>query len=631
MIPSKLPRCAALLLALLGLLVLLPGVAAAQGYGATVEVNVVTVDVEVRDAQGRQVTDLQRGDFQVFEDGQRMELTNFERVVRSAKLAAASAPGTSGPGPAPGAFTHQPPATEAAESRILVYVDNRHIHAPNRARALRQVREILATTHVPGEQVMVATEDLQLNVRLPFSDDSTAVAAVLDEIGRLPTWGLEQARTRATTIQATLTLQRDAIGLDQPCAQYVADPARGYAQNTRNEVIRTLSRLRFLINSLAGLPGRKALLYVSDGIPLQPGQEIFQVLFEICGGGAATSGVAIPDTLGGARGGPREGPSPGDRSDESATSSTSFPVFDASSLPPDRYRAQSAALDAASYDTTDELRRLAAHAAANRVAFYTLQASGLASLASADAALGAEDRLLQIPAVASGLVDNAKQPLVYLAHETGGRAMIDTNDFGRELGRMREGLATFYSLGYAPKHQGDGKEHRIEVSVKRPGIRLAYRRNYRDKGALEQTADRTLAALLHGYEDNPLAVTIEMLPSKELPNGHHLVTARLLVPLFKLATITHGDVHEAKLRVMVVAGEPGREATALRQVEVPIVVPHLQALTAFGQKYAYEVGMELTAGEHVVAFAVRDELGATTSFLRRQVRAGPVKAASASR
>ena len=601
------------------LLAATPPLAFAQDYSESIVVNLVTVDVEVRDAKGQPVTDLQRGDFQLFEDGKRVDLTHFERMSRSILPVA------------PGPLTPSSPAAPSAAGEpvhIVVYVDNLHIHAETRARALRQLRAFVGGGLVPGERMMVASQEVSLETRLPFSTDPAAIDAALQGLETLPSHGREDDSNRRLAYSTTMTLHEQ-----EPCSRQVVDPVRTYAETTRDEVLRTLGRLRFLINSLAGLPGRKALLYVSDGIPLQPGQDLFQVLFELCGGGGATSGAGIyigeAQEVGtgmeqGRRGegadgsGPRP-PRPGREGGG---------VFDADMLGPGAYNAKSAATDAASYDTSNELRRLAAHASANRVSLYTLQASGLSVVASAESVLGGDSRLLQLPSIASIAADNPKQSLVYLAKETGGRAIVDTNDFTRELGRMRENLAAYYVLGYQPAHQGDAKEHRIEVKVKKPGVRLEYRRVYRDKPALEQVFDRTLAALVHGREDNPLAVTVEIGPAQPLANGHFRVDVRLLVPLFKLATITHDDVHEGKLRVMVMAGEPGGATSEPRQIEVPVRVPHLQALTAFGQKYAYDVGLELAAGEHTLALTVRDELGATTSFLRRKVQVGPAKAAS---
>jgi VWFA-related protein len=580
----------------------------AQDYRELVDVNVVTVDVEVRDRQGRPVTDLQRGDFQVFEDGRRVELTNFERVSRPVTAAPAEETG------APAAdltLARSTPSPAEATSHVAVYVDNVHLRAATRTRALRQVRDLLAGADA-GERVMVAAQGKGgVEVRLPFSSDRAAIAAALDQVDTLSAHGHEVQQERVTAVQAIVAIQRQNIMMGSPCAHNILQPVQGFAEAVRQQVRGTLRQLTFLVNSLAGIPGRKALVYVSDGIPLQPGQELFEVLHQICGGGAATSGLgytSVPGKLGGAIPVPSEG-------------GFGIPMLDATGVP-GAYQARSAALDAASYDLTAELRRLAAHASAHRVSLYALQASGLAPPAGDGARVG-EEGLLSVPAVASSTAENAKDPLVYLAHETGGHAIIDTNDFRRELGRMREGLATYYSLGYTPSHQGDGNQHAIDVKVKRPGVRLAYRRTYRDKPALEEVADRVLAALLHGVEDNPLEVKVEMSPPQPLPDRRQRVTARLLVPLFKLATVTHEESYAGKLRVMVIVGEPGGGRSALRQIEVPLRVPRAEVLTAFGKSFAYDVGLELAAGAHTLAFGVRDELGGTTSYLRRAVAPPP--------
>ena len=592
-------------LALFGL-VLAAGTVPAQDYGETLDVDVVTVDVEVRDAQGRPVTDLGRGDFQLFEDGRRVELTNFERIARSAAPptpAAAVAP------PAPTTTTPSAPATTEAKSHVVVYVDNVHLHPSSRTRALRQVRDFLAQG-LAGERVLIAAQGKGgFSVRLPFSSDPTAMAAALDAVDKLTTHGHEVDLERITAVQALAAIQKQNMIQGTPCAHNILPPVEGFAESARQDTRATLGQLAYLVNSLAGLPGRKALLYVSDGLPLQPGRELFEVLYQICGGGAAISGVGYtsqPDSEGG---GGMPKPSEG---------GFGFPMVDTTG-DASTYQAQSAALDAARYDLTNDLRRLTAHANAHRVSLYTLQASGLSTFLGDGQRMG-DEGLLAIPAVASMAAANVKDPLVYLAHETGGRAIIDTNDFTRDLARMREDLTTYYSLGYSPSHRGDGKEHRIEVKVKRPGVRLDYRRTYRDKPALEQAADRMLAALTHGYEDNPLGVAVEMLPPKPLDGGRVLVTARLLVPLFKLATITRERVYEGKLRVLVMIGEPGGGRSALRQLEVPLRVTEAEVLTAFGKSFAYDVGLELGKGEHLLALGVRDELGGTTSYLRRTVQ-----------
>jgi hypothetical protein len=239
---------------------------------------------------------------------------------------------------------------------------------------VRQVRDFLARG-LAGQQVMIVSQDRgRFEVLLPFSADPAAVAAALDEASTLPVHGQESDMARLTAVKTIVTLERQNISQDTPCSPDIVEPVKGYAELTRQEVRGTLQQLAVLVNSLAGVPGRKAVLYVSDGIPLQPGAELFEVLNQICGGGGAVSGLgwtSQPEF---------EGTVP-----KPAEGGVGVPTFDSSVIGPGAYRAQSAALDAASYDLTDELRSLGAHAAAHRVGLYTLQAE-LPGAAAADAA-----------------------------------------------------------------------------------------------------------------------------------------------------------------------------------------------------------------------------------------------------
>src|SRR5512144_2526999 len=81
-----------------------PALPAPPSFGETVEVNVVNVDVYVTDKDGKRVTNLRKGDFQVFEDGKPVEITNFAgiaapRAETAAPPAAATAPAAPGAAP----------------------------------------------------------------------------------------------------------------------------------------------------------------------------------------------------------------------------------------------------------------------------------------------------------------------------------------------------------------------------------------------------------------------------------------------------------------------------------------------------------------------------------------------------
>jgi len=596
-------------------------------FGEVVEVNVVNVEVWATDKAGNRINDLRQGDFQLLEDGKPVEISNFETVSGTVSSSAAARPRDAA-GAAPEAG-----APEDAWN-LVVYFDNQNLRPASRARALGQLREFLTTQIRPGDRVMLVTQDLGVNVRLPFTSDPAAIAKALDDTRKLVVHGLETANDRHQAFQSIIAIQTDALIDPQPlpCPQSIAGPAHAYASGRRQEVLRTISALTVLVNSLSGVPGRKAVLHVSDGLPMNPGEELFQFLVEICGGGAtggfgrqAIAGSQVSTGAGNEDGGGRpQKPSEGGEVDP-------FNVFDAREIGPSAYQAASQGpLDAQSYSVAKNLQVLAAHANAQRVTLYTLQASGLQGTDASEASFGPEDRLFQFPAIGAVLRTNSRESLQLLAADTGGRAILDANNFLPDLGRMREDLASFYSLGFAPSHNGDGREHKIEVKVKRPGVRLRYRQSYRDKPAVEKTVDHTLAALLYGIEDNPLGITVEVGDQTPGPSGTVSVPVRLKIPLFKLAILNRDDTFQGSLRVFVTTRNPEGNMSPVRQVAVPLNIPRKEVLNAMGQFYVYTLTLQLPPGEQQVAVAVRDEIATTASYLSRAVTVG-TKAAAANR
>jgi VWFA-related protein len=593
-----------------------PATPPAPAFGEVVEVNVVNVDVYAVDKAGNRVTDLKQGDFQVFEDGKPVAISNFA-VVESGRSQPVPTPPPA-PGTPPPAAGLPPTSLPEDAWNLVVFLDNFNIAPANRTRALRQLRGFLAREVLPGDRVMLVTQDLSLKIRLPFTDDQQAIARTLDEIERLAVHGIESENARSQAFREMMNIQEIAL-VDPnlpPCPREIARPAHNYAAFRRQEVRRAISGLTLVTNSLSGVPGRKAVLHVSDGLPLVPGDELFQFLAELCGG-SGTAGI-------GSTGGPA-----------SATATSlgaavdANQVFDARQLGPSAYNAASEApLDAQSYNVAKELQTLAAHANAHRVTMYTLQASGLQGPDAAAVSHGPADRMFQFPSIGAALRASNRDSLQLLSDETGGRSILDTNDFLPDLSRMRQDFESYYSLGYTPAHSGDGREHRIEVKVKRPGIRLRYRQGYRDKPVLEKAVDRILAALLYGFEDNPLQITVEIGEQTAGPGGSVNVPVHLKIPLFKLAILNRETFFEGSLRLLVATGDDDGRSSPVRQIPVPLQIPRKEVLTAMGKFYVYILTLQLKPGEQRIAVAVRDDLGATTSYLSRAVTVG-TQAASA--
>jgi VWFA-related protein len=131
----------------------------------------------------------------------------------------------------------------------------------------------------------------------------------------------------------------------------------------------------------------------------------------------------------------------------------------------------------------DTFEAIAAATRAN-VSIYAVDARGLAGPAAASGELAA------VPATADpsfrlgsiGMQDEqrlAHEALRVLSEETGGFALLNTNDLSAGFDRIREDNSRYYVFGYYPANsRRDGKFRRIEVRVSRPGLTVRARRGY---------------------------------------------------------------------------------------------------------------------------------------------------------
>jgi VWFA-related protein len=139
-------------------------------------------------------------------------------------------------------------------------------------------------------------------------------------------------------------------------------------------------------------------------------------------------------------------------------------------------------------DVVGAIRDAVTAAARSNVNFFALDPRGLIGMTSEYIELAGSGA----PEVATGAfgVLNVHQGLLTemrvsqdslrtLAEETGGFAAVNQNLLGTAFERIVDANSRYYVLGYYPPSSArDGRFHRIEVRVKRPGLRVSARRGY---------------------------------------------------------------------------------------------------------------------------------------------------------
>ncbi len=568
-------------------------------FRGAAEVNVVNVEVVVTGAEGRPVTGLTAADFAIRENGQPVEISNFYAVENGGTVAVIADSGDQ-----PGASRPDPAAATAAVRRphyLVLYVDHSNIAALHRGPVLARLRDFLHRSWRPGLQVMLASNDgaaagSPARVRQAFTPRAEDIFAALDELEgespAAPRLDLDQRRLMreiedvnvegATTIfQAKISeMERELI---RARAKAYLPQIRSFSAQRLQHVRGTLAVLGHFVDAAAGLPGRKSLLYVSDGLPLKPGQALFEAYarrFEV-----------IEDI------GPRVSP----------------------------------LMEADRFDASADFERLVGRANAGRVTFYALDAAPPGALvrgsAATTASAGGNMGHWNL-AVESTQERLREESLILMAAGTGGRHGLTSSTFDATLEGILADLDNHYSLGYVAERLEGGRKRSIEVEVRRPGVEVRHRSSLRDKTVAERAAERAKALLLladsdrPAADDNTLGVSLMTGEQQRRDDGRFVVRLLLTLPVDKVVLLPAAESHVGRVSLFVaVRDERGRTSQVNRHF-CPVSIPNAEVVDARSATVGCGLRLLMRDGPQRIAVSVLDEISALSSTVALGVDVG---------
>jgi VWFA-related protein len=135
-----------------------------------------------------------------------------------------------------------------------------------------------------------------------------------------------------------------------------------------------------------------------------------------------------------------------------------------------------------------------------------------------------------------------------IAQDTGGKAFVDTNDFGDAVADVVENGSSYYTIGYVPSRKAfDGQFHAFRVRLDDASYKLAYRSGYYaddpDKPS-EHHPGETRPIVAASMQGAPLATQISFV-ARVLPASNPLLQGAALTksPVGNLAATVKGPVH----------------------------------------------------------------------------------------
>jgi len=454
-------------------------------YKEAMEIRLQNIDVVVTDAAGVPVNGLRPDDFEVLEDGARMPISNF--VAFEGDVIARTSSIVSPP----------PPRT------VVFFIDAMNLEGNTVANLQSSFGKLLETMR-DGDSAAIVRAD-GADVALTMLHDRASIEAEL-------TAALKPGASRVGLASEYASFRREltgVAGLDD-----AMQVARRHAAKARERVVQRIGTLRAIITAIAPLPGRKAVVAVTQSLAAQPGRDFFELFDHNFNSiGRVVECQPLDRTCGRKK-----------RRDAGAM-----------------MRARE--VDYA--DLRPAIAELSRIASSKSVSLYVIRPAADISLTEVSAQLTDKPSNL-----AGGLafirdaIQNTNEAADPMADITGGRHFHPGDDLDGAMQGIARDLSSYYSLAYHANSEVDAV-HRLEVRVRnRPELAVRARTEVERRSTERDLTDRVVASLMQREAPNDLHIGVQMVPVAGVKKNETAVEIR--IPLASMTFEKKGGVYRAR-------------------------------------------------------------------------------------
>ncbi len=209
-----------------------------------------------------------------------------------------------------------------------------------------------------------------------------------------------------------------------------------------------------------------------------------------------------------------------------------------------------------------------------------------------------------------------------LASNTGGIAVLNRNNFDEGLGKIIDASEGYYLLAYTPQGgKFDGDFRKVEIKVKRDGLRVYSRKGYLAREEKTTVAAKTKEEQMLAAIQSPLArreVDLDaMLLYKAMPPDKGAIDIHLVIDSKKLQFEQAGDKQHADLDIAgFVFDESGKLRGGFSEtVNASLTSQEFNRVTKSG--FTYSANTALPAGIYQIRIGVRDNKTGNIGTLSR--------------
>ena len=404
----------------------------------------VLADAVVTDKSGKAVAGLGPQDFTVLEDGKPQKLTMVSLENPGVIASALQNRRMQLP---PNVTTSRPEFRAPAGAPVIVLLDALNTPMLDQARARMEMLKYLNTQLEPGRPIAVYTLGSTLRLLQDFTDDPGLLKAAVQSF--TPNAPVEQQLSRINETLPRLSGARpdSLVRGTRIDPRVVIYRMQDFFNDQANVGIDmrvgiTLTAFRGIAQAVAGLPGRKSMVWLTGSFPMATYTRIIKY------------------------------------------------SADADNNP------NRVAIDQ-NYD--DRIKETTSALTDAQIAVYPVDARGLlGQLAGGAESQGLDaggelktgDEYAQDLKQASSHLQDYQATMKQVAEDTGGKVFVNQNDLDHSVELSLQDGAAYYMLGYTPTSKLDGKFHRIEVKVNRSDATVRSRRGYFALAAQSEAAKK---------------------------------------------------------------------------------------------------------------------------------------------
>ena len=243
---------------------------------------------------------------------------------------------------------------------------------------------------------------------------------------------------------------------------------------------------------------------------------------------------------------------------------------------------------------------------ANRLGYtlYPVDIKGIENYSSGSAEFGSLGQANFFESLSRDREWVEESGLVYLAEETGGKALLDGASLSA-LQRTVEDTRSYYWLGFTPTWQENDQRHRVKIEVRRKGLKVRSRDSFSDLSRQTEVSMLLESAQIFDLpipgEDRPFDVTF----GEPENSGRRkvVVPMKLEIPLDQLTLLPYQDGYAAQLelRLAVTDDRGTRAGIPVMQLEL-----RRKALAQAGESAIFEVPLKLRRRPHRLLVSLHD-------------------------